>query len=230
MSFGLLFSLHTWLTTILCLTVLYIALEKQKHVLLSQIMLSFSTFILGPLIWMYEGGIDGGAPYLYIMNVAMVAVLLSKHRPLYLLLGNVATFCVLTWVQHYHPETIRLHNNSQHKLLDSSSMAILVLLANYFITAQILNTYKNKITQLHSIQAQLKHLSETDSLTGLYNRRYATDILQRALLNRRRETISLIMIDIDHFKSINDNYGHAFGDEVIKSLAQLLKKIKEKAT
>ncbi|MGI0483880.1 diguanylate cyclase [Pantanalinema rosaneae CENA516] len=62
----------------------------------------------------------------------------------------------------------------------------------------------------------------TDALTGVGNRRYfmdlATQEFDRAL--RYQDSFSVLMIDIDHFKQINDHYGHAFGDEVIKVVAQ----------
>jgi two-component system cell cycle response regulator len=65
-------------------------------------------------------------------------------------------------------------------------------------------------------------LALTDSLTGLYNRRYLTNHLE-STIQRARETgkaLSVVMVDIDHFKRVNDTYGHAVGDEVLRSVAQ----------
>ena len=65
----------------------------------------------------------------------------------------------------------------------------------------------------------------TDSLTGLHNRRYAMEHLARewAVSERYHQPLSLLMLDIDHFKVINDTYGHALGDAVLKHLANLLR-------
>jgi diguanylate cyclase (GGDEF)-like protein len=65
----------------------------------------------------------------------------------------------------------------------------------------------------------------TDPLTGLFNRRYMDEILQRELLISRRKSVSLscIMLDIDHFKKVNDTFGHEAGDTVLRSLASHLK-------
>ncbi len=70
----------------------------------------------------------------------------------------------------------------------------------------------------------LQHLSMalTDSLTGLHNRRYLSSHLD-SMMRRMRENdkpVSLLMIDIDHFKKINDTYGHAAGDEVLHEVGQ----------
>ena len=68
-------------------------------------------------------------------------------------------------------------------------------------------------------------LAATDDLTGLFNRRYAetymTDILTRAEISG--QDMTLMMIDIDHFKSVNDRFGHAAGDEVLKMVANRIR-------
>jgi diguanylate cyclase (GGDEF)-like protein len=67
----------------------------------------------------------------------------------------------------------------------------------------------------------VQRLAITDSLTGLYNRRHffelADNELQRA--RRYRRFLSAIMLDIDHFKQVNDTHGHAVGDHVLKEVA-----------
>jgi diguanylate cyclase len=72
---------------------------------------------------------------------------------------------------------------------------------------------------------QLREISRVDSLTGLYNRREFNERLQtehgRAL--RAGSALSLVLLDIDHFKSINDNYGHIVGDDCLRFFAALLR-------
>jgi diguanylate cyclase (GGDEF)-like protein/PAS domain S-box-containing protein len=78
------------------------------------------------------------------------------------------------------------------------------------------------ITSLHSA---LREQATRDPLTGLFNRRYLDEALQNELVRARREgsDVSLIMIDIDNFKEINDLFGHSGGDQVLQRLAQYLK-------
>jgi len=73
---------------------------------------------------------------------------------------------------------------------------------------------------------QLEHLTRIDPLTSLHNRRAMDEYLknQSALLHRQQEPVSLMMLDIDHFKLYNDTYGHLKGDIVIKTVAEVIRK------
>ncbi len=72
-----------------------------------------------------------------------------------------------------------------------------------------------------------QEMAITDSLTGLYNRRYFYLILDNEIerAKRYRSPLSLIMMDIDHFKLVNDKFGHLAGDEVLQSVSEISKKI-----
>ena len=71
---------------------------------------------------------------------------------------------------------------------------------------------------------QVQKLSVTDPLTGLHNRRYLTEQGQRmvALAARHHKPLALAMIDLDHFKGVNDTHGHAVGDDVLRAAAATL--------
>ncbi len=79
--------------------------------------------------------------------------------------------------------------------------------------------------QLSRYQDELYHLSVTDPLTGLYNRRHFDSQLEVILVDHlpKNMPVCLLLIDLDGFKFINDTYGHPFGDEVLRTTAQLLK-------
>ncbi len=79
--------------------------------------------------------------------------------------------------------------------------------------------------QTISLQYELARLATTDGLTGLYNHRMFQERLEEELLRARRydRKLFLMMIDIDHFKQFNDTYGHQTGDEVLKTVARLIK-------
>lgn len=79
---------------------------------------------------------------------------------------------------------------------------------------------KSYIYELEILHQEVHELSMRDHLTGLYNRRYLFEYL--GLARDKVKHISVAIIDVDHFKQINDTYSHETGDEVLKSLANLL--------
>ena len=80
--------------------------------------------------------------------------------------------------------------------------------------------------ELRAAKNHFKELSDTDPLTGLYNRRFFSEILESELQRARRlkSCVSLLVADIDHFKSVNDKYGHQVGDHVLVEVADCLRK------
>lgn len=80
-------------------------------------------------------------------------------------------------------------------------------------------------TELESANKTLKQLSRTDKLTGLYNRGYWEECLEQEFkrCHRSKRPASLILFDIDHFKTFNDTHGHAAGDEVLRAVARAIK-------
>lgn len=80
------------------------------------------------------------------------------------------------------------------------------------------------ITKLRRLTDELKTLAETDPLTGVLNRRKFFELAQREVQRAQRYVLplSLVMFDLDHFKQVNDSYGHAVGDRVLTELTRLL--------
>jgi diguanylate cyclase (GGDEF)-like protein len=80
--------------------------------------------------------------------------------------------------------------------------------------------------ELKRSNEKLLELSNTDHLTGLFNRRYMMEALDKEVQRsiRKGGTLSLIILDIDHFKRVNDDYGHQQGDAVLQKVALLLQK------
>lgn len=80
-----------------------------------------------------------------------------------------------------------------------------------------------RLAEINDLQIQLRELAHRDPLTGLYNRRHLDSELTRILADGQAvQTLSLLLIDIDHFKKINDEFGHQAGDQVLARLAGVL--------
>ena len=95
----------------------------------------------------------------------------------------------------------------------------------YELKARVKTHIELKISKdlLEESNRKLEKLSITDGLTGLYNHRYIVDLIVRFTEESKRydQRLSIAMIDIDNFKSLNDIYGHPFGDEVLIKLASI---------
>lgn len=102
---------------------------------------------------------------------------------------------------------------------DETLQKIMKLVANQIALAML---QANQIENLEESNIRLKRKAETDGLTGLPNHQKIQGILRREVkrANRYEHPLSLMMIDIDHFKKVNDTYGHPFGDQVLQILAE----------
>lgn len=102
--------------------------------------------------------------------------------------------------------------------LDGSTESICVII--YDVTEQAVNNI-----ELEKANETLEYISRTDGLTGLLNRKTWEELLEKEFERESRyhENCSLIIFDIDHFKKVNDNYGHPAGDEVIRQTADIVK-------
>lgn len=112
-------------------------------------------------------------------------------------------------------------------MADLLTMGMLLAMINTFgiLAARRFNRVAREEFRL---QSQLKRLAERDQLTGCYNRHYLNDHLLGAELARARRfghAVSVVLCDIDHFKHINDNFGHHQGDNVIQGFATLLQRM-----
>jgi diguanylate cyclase (GGDEF)-like protein len=93
-------------------------------------------------------------------------------------------------------------------------------------TKALQDELRQKNRQLEELLHKVNYMAITDALTGLYNRRHFHDVLiseyERA--RRYKTPFSIVMLDIDHFKRINDTFGHSVGDSVLKEVAEILKR------
>lgn len=81
---------------------------------------------------------------------------------------------------------------------------------------------KQQFNALKSQTEEMRQLATTDSLTGVRNKRYLLDHGEQFLADRRNQPVAAMLLDIDNFKKLNDNYGHITGDRVLEALGQLL--------
>jgi len=105
--------------------------------------------------------------------------------------------------------------------LDNIAIAVEAFGAALARISQYTIDLEQEIAERQKAQAQLLELATTDSLTGLHNRRYFMESASQELDRARRyqTPLSLLLLDADHFKSVNDRYGHPVGDQALQTLA-----------
>lgn len=114
---------------------------------------------------------------------------------------------------------------SQFALAFAAQAAITIENARLYSDAQKELTEKIEAEgKLLKLQKELEEQAIRDSLTGLYNRRFLDETLSRELSRAERDkySVSVVMLDLDHFKMFNDTYGHDVGDLMLKQLGKLL--------
>ncbi len=96
-----------------------------------------------------------------------------------------------------------------------------ILIFSWYIS---IKTWRYNIKKRKEKEKEIIYLNYHDSLTDLYNRRYFMETGKKEIerANRYEEPLTLMMIDIDHFKDVNDTYGHVAGDKVLKQLGTIL--------
>jgi predicted signal transduction protein with EAL and GGDEF domain len=95
-------------------------------------------------------------------------------------------------------------------------------LIGYFIGRDRDETEEESL-RVRDSNLELTELASTDGLTGLFNSRYIHERLNEEIENAYRSPLTCLLVDIDHFKKINDTHGHPFGDTVLVEVARLLK-------
>jgi diguanylate cyclase (GGDEF)-like protein len=117
-------------------------------------------------------------------------------------------------------------NVSDSDLLFSLTFMVTMLLGIGWTIRFIILNSENLENDLKRTQIQLKELATTDALTGIANRRHFLELAEREFQRTRRHKhdLSILMIDLDYFKKVNDNYGHAVGDKVLIGFADICRK------
>lgn len=115
--------------------------------------------------------------------------------------------------------------DTQRKLLIVATSAVAVFLVMSYVLMRLSRERKKSNEQLEELNSQLYEFATIDSLTGLYNRRHFLELAQKELLHQQRRGLHavILMLDIDHFKEVNDTYGHAAGDEALAAVAGIFK-------
>ncbi len=146
----------------------------------------------------------------------------------------------------YDIEIVEIHSNSDNKIKSFSELQSKIIIPITYANKVIggIAFYNTRPDRFHKgkvldiiikelkilmrikwLYSETKYLAIIDGLTGLYNRRFFQQTLEREFARSKRHgtNLSLALFDIDHFKQVNDLYGHQFGDKVLAEIAKIMK-------
>lgn len=134
-----------------------------------------------------------------------------------------AVMALMVWLR---PEVYELRVEVGHFLMIATMMPAMSLLASRF--SRLRERLRRQKADLAQAVARIQELATRDELTGLPNRRHMLDLMEQEHRRcvRSGHTFCLAVIDVDHFKQINDRHGHAAGDEVLRTLAQEMQTVR----
>lgn len=196
----------------------YLSRKKRKHDLSATISILLFSLILLPGFWFLNGGTRSGIFFYYfIVSGATVIILRGFKRMLFFFL-NLATFIFLIMIEYKFPQYI-INSKSRHvtytDLAMDSIIVMIMLTVMYFSIVRHYDAEHKKV----------KQLLETDELSNCFNRRYFGKCLDQLIEGHQTQgkIFSIMLIDVDDFKEVNDSYGHTAGDVLISEIGDFLK-------
>jgi len=155
---------------------------------------------------------------------------MKLYYPFTLAMGSLTTiYClatirlaaILNIIIGIMPITIMLLLSGQR--VDLSAAASLILVTTFLF--RLISQQNNQLINLLALQHEIQDLANTDPLTGLFNRRALAEYMEREITSiKADEKFTVALIDLDKFKPINDQYGHAIGDKLLIEIANRLRK------
>lgn len=210
----------------------YLSRFKQKFGISRNISVFVLLFIYTPILWVYNGGSASGIPYYFILFASFLTILSicdkdsKRNKKLHAMI--LATYMLVTTglviLEFARPGIFYQFEDQNTRMFDTVISMLFALIGNFAILWAFINLYYKQLDQIKDYSERLEGLVIRDSMTNLYNHAYIFRRLTEEINKSARyhSPLSLLMIDIDHFKRINDSYGHAFGDEVLIKIAVAL--------
>jgi diguanylate cyclase (GGDEF)-like protein len=206
--------------------VLYSVIKKRWYGA-AVIVIGSSVFLLIPFLWFTIGGATGSTVPLMLTGGLCIALVFKGAVRTCMLTMEAIMLVAFIALEYHFPDIIIPYSTRTEHYSDLAFGVTMSLLVNSILAYTVMEHYARVRDEKTRLVRRLEYLSLTDDLTGLYNRRFLSASIDEEM-RRAYETgsrLTLCILDIDHFKEINDTYGHEYGDEVLFNIAQIMKAI-----
>lgn len=209
--------------SLLFMIVVFFLPLKMKQRILPPLLIAI-IFAYIPFQYFLYGGYDGSVLYFVSLSIFLLAFLYQGKVRIALVVANIAITISCIVLQTSFPELVAPIADQESRITDLLFAVVYTLFGMFALAAFVNNAYENERLRNIYLMNELKESSIRDALTGTFNRRYlsetATEVLKRTESEQR--SACFLMLDIDHFKKINDTFGHLCGDEILINVASVI--------
>ncbi|MDO7976771.1 GGDEF domain-containing protein [Oceanotoga teriensis] len=215
-----------WIGFILISLITYIKKNDEERKIGKILYFSFLIFFMIPYGWFNSGGAANNTMgYAFLLLIAITYLVYGKTR-IFFITSLIAMLTILHIISYYYPSLVAIYD-LKSQFYDRLIQIPLTFIGTYLLVKKFSDAYRNEKEKLEKTNNKLKFYANKDTITGLYNRRFLDQKLKLIINNAdcEKKEIYSIIYDIDNFKKINDNYGHDYGDLIIKEIGNITKNI-----
>lgn len=222
----------SWMPTTICACLMFFSLiiyafavKTNKFATCAKFAIIIVNFVFFPGIFYTSGGIRGGCLPYFILGIVFSFIIFSGISCWIVTISELIYLSAVILSTYKWPFLVI--TQAQSDAYTYSMLTLNLILASLFtgiIIRVLLNHNEQEIEKIDCTLNELEDLSIKDPLTKVYNRRYMLEFLQTNIDRSYNfgAQLSIVIFDIDHFKNLNDTYGHLVGDEILKNLCAVI--------
>lgn len=213
-------SLSSFFVMLILMAVSFFMANIEKNRIICSAFLNFFMF---PVLFWVTGGVNCGMIFYFILGLSVASLILEgKCRVIILTLALL--FDTLNLHLGFKYPELAYPLNYEERWMDTLSSFLIVSIFIIAVIIMMMTEYGKEHDKVISHAKELNQQAITDNLTKLYNQRYLMDTLKNLVetYNTEENCISLILLDIDDFKKVNDTFGHLRGNKVLSRFAEIL--------
>lgn len=208
----------TLIFALLCVTNILLASFSARGVRISSVLLAVE--VVGLFVFFIVSGTPEGFSAIWICLVPSSGMLLYQRK-------NGSILCgVMFLVLMFFFRTSVGQGLLQYQYTESFMLRFPMLYLAFFAISFFLETVRSlTYDKMQALQLQYEHLYSHDALTGLSNRYGFNERIDRLIAEENDNLVAVMILDLDHFKDVNDRYGHINGDNALKQICDMLRQL-----